>query len=121
VILAAQENQPSNIIQALDKVARTGAVRCSAAQVVEILKATGSPDLFSPELDSDRKKPRDPVTTDLLGALLAVSTCSALQPTQPLPLVSPGCTANFGGNCSSQRFNGPGPVNGGARLLVGPN
>ena len=48
-------------------------MRCSGAQVVEILKATGSPDLFSPELDSDRKKPRDPVTTDLLGALLAVS------------------------------------------------
>jgi len=58
LILAAQENQPSYIIQALDK-------------VVDILKTSGSPDLFSPELDAERKRHRDPVTTDLLGALLA--------------------------------------------------
>jgi len=61
LILAAQENQPSNIIQALDK-------------VVDILKTSGSPDLFSPELDAERKRHRDPVTTDLLGALLAQGT-----------------------------------------------
>jgi len=61
LILAAQENQPSYIIQALDK-------------VVDILKTSGSPDLFSPELDAERKRHRDPVTTDLLGALLAQGT-----------------------------------------------
>lgn len=44
-------------------------------QVVEILQTTaaGSSDLFSPELDKERKQRRtDPVATDLLGALLAV-------------------------------------------------
>jgi len=61
LILAAQENQPNYIIQALDK-------------VVDILKSSGSPDLFSPELDAERKRQRDPVTTDLLGALLAQGT-----------------------------------------------
>lgn len=61
IILAAQENQPSYIAQALDK-------------VVDILKTSGSPDLFSPELEYERKKHnRDAVTTDLLGALLANS------------------------------------------------
>ena len=39
---------------------------------MDILKTSGSPDLFSPELESERRKQRDPVTTDLLGALLAV-------------------------------------------------
>jgi len=62
IILAAQENQPSYIAQALDK-------------VVDILKTSGSPDLFSPELEYERKKHgRDPDPgLDLLGALLANS------------------------------------------------
>jgi len=63
IILAAQENQPSYIAQALDK-------------VVDILKTSGSPDLFSPELEYERKKHgRDPDPgLDLLGALLAQGT-----------------------------------------------
>lgn len=66
IILAAQENQPSYIAQALDK-------------VVDILKTSGSPDLFSPELEYERKKHgRDPDPgLDLLGALLANSGCRA--------------------------------------------
>jgi high affinity cAMP-specific and IBMX-insensitive 3',5'-cyclic phosphodiesterase 8 len=62
IILAAQENQPSYIAQALNK-------------VVDILKTSGSPDLFSPELEYERKKHgRDPDPgLDLLGALLANS------------------------------------------------
>ena len=49
---------------------------CSSGcvQVVDILKTSGSPDLFSPELEYERKKHgRDPDPgLDLLGALLAV-------------------------------------------------
>jgi len=70
LILAAQENQPSYIIQALDK-------------VVDILKTSGSPDLFSPELDAERKRHRDPVTTDLLGALLADPGGRGVAPRRP--------------------------------------
>jgi len=57
IILAAQENQPVYIAQALDK-------------VVEILKSSGSSELFNPDVDKDRRR-HDPVTKDLLGALLA--------------------------------------------------
>jgi high affinity cAMP-specific and IBMX-insensitive 3',5'-cyclic phosphodiesterase 8 len=70
LIVAAQENQPSYIIQALDK-------------VVDILKTSGSPDLFSPELDAERKRHRDPVTTDLLGALLADPGGRGVAPRRP--------------------------------------
>lgn len=38
------------------------------------MQANSSIDLFSPELEKERqKRSADPVTTDLLGALLAVS------------------------------------------------
>ena len=58
IILAAQENQPSYIVQALDK-------------VVEILRMSGNADFFSPEMDTVKYKDSDP-GLDLLGALLAV-------------------------------------------------
>ena len=78
IILAAQENQPSYIVQALDKVFRNNlslitiviALNCRV-QVVDILKTSGNADLFSPEMDSMRHKDPDP-GLDLLGALLAV-------------------------------------------------
>ena len=41
-------------------------------QVVEILKSSGSSELFNPDVDKDRRR-HDPVTKDLLGALLAVT------------------------------------------------
>jgi len=81
LILAAQENQPSNIIQALDK-------------VVDILKTSGSPDLFSPELDAERKRHRDPVTTDLLGALLADPGGRGVAPRRPSVEKVQGLTSN---------------------------
>lgn len=59
IILAAQENQPSYIVQALDK-------------VVEILRMSGNADFFSPEMDTVKYKDSDP-GLDLLGALLASS------------------------------------------------
>jgi len=59
IILAAQENQPSYVVQALDK-------------VVDILKLSGNADFFSPEMDVIRYKDSDP-GLDLLGALLASS------------------------------------------------
>lgn len=66
IILSARENSPIYVAQALDK-------------VVEILQTTGATDLFSPELDKERQKRlADPVTTDLLGALLSNSTRDAL-------------------------------------------
>ncbi|XP_059082020.1 high affinity cAMP-specific and IBMX-insensitive 3',5'-cyclic phosphodiesterase 8A-like isoform X2 [Tigriopus californicus] len=58
IILAAQENSPLYIAQALDR-------------VLDILQATDSINLFSPEVERERKKKTDAVTTDLLGALLA--------------------------------------------------
>ena len=75
IILAAQENQPSYIVHALDKVERVVVVVLCllyrSVQVVDILKTSGNADLFSPEMDSMRHKDPDP-GLDLLGALLAV-------------------------------------------------
>ena len=43
-------------------------------QVVEILKASASSELFNPELETNKgRRGQDLVTKDLLGALLAVS------------------------------------------------
>lgn len=43
-------------------------------QVLDVLQNISSGDLFLPELDDERKlKAADPVTTDLLEALLSVS------------------------------------------------
>ena len=54
-------------------------------QVVQILRTSGSPDLYSPEIESERRKAHDPVTTDLLGALLAVRSVSFFHPIVLLP------------------------------------
>ena len=46
-----------------------------ALQVLEIIQTHTSIDLFNPELEKEKqKRTTDPVTTDLLGALLSVST-----------------------------------------------
>lgn len=42
-------------------------------QVLEILQSADSANLFSPEVNQERKRHTDAVTTDLLGALLSVS------------------------------------------------
>ena len=84
IILAAQENQPSYIVQALDKVSISSLklllknlkfspfLFSVSVQVVDILSTSGAVDLFSPEMDSMVHKDPDP-GLDLLGALLAVS------------------------------------------------
>lgn len=82
IILAAQENQPSYIAQALDK-------------VVDILKTSGSPDLFSPELEYERKKHRDPDPgLDLLGALLANSGARGVSNTPRRPSSDKGVSVS---------------------------
>ncbi|XP_023340227.1 high affinity cAMP-specific and IBMX-insensitive 3',5'-cyclic phosphodiesterase 8A isoform X3 [Eurytemora carolleeae] len=61
IILAAQENQPLYIAQALDK-------------VVDILKSSGSSELFNPDVEEEdgrTGRSHDLVTKDLFGALLA--------------------------------------------------
>ncbi len=79
IILAAQENSPQYIAQALDKVSFPGCVcrkflsHLPSLQVLDILQTTDSINLFSPEVERERKKHTDAVTTDLLGALLSVS------------------------------------------------
>ena len=46
-----------------------------AFQVLEIIQTHTSIDLFNPELEKEKqKRTADPVTTDLLGALLSVSS-----------------------------------------------
>ncbi len=83
IILAAQENSPQYIAQALDKVitAISAAISqheknptfsLSTPQVLDILQTTDSINLFSPEVEREKRKRTDAVTTDLLGALLAV-------------------------------------------------
>ena len=83
IILAAQENQPSYIVQALDKVDIYFVVCIISThlyfylrQVVDILKMSGNDELFSPEMDVIKYRDSDP-GLDLLGALLAVSQPAA--------------------------------------------
>ena len=42
-------------------------------QVLEILQSADATNLYSPEVEREKKKQTNAVTTDLLGALLAVS------------------------------------------------
>lgn len=66
ILMSARESSPLYIAQALDK-------------VLEIIHTNSSMDLFTPELEKERQKRyEDPVTTDLLGALLSNSTRDAL-------------------------------------------
>jgi hypothetical protein len=61
LILAAKENCPPYVAAALDK-------------VCDILQSSDAVNLFSPEVDTERRRRTDAVATDLLGALLAVRT-----------------------------------------------
>jgi len=82
ILMSAKENSPLYVAQALDK-------------VLDILQANSSNDLFTPELDKERtKKLVDPVTTDLLGALLQNSTRDALHQRRG--------SSEIGGGSSSQ-------------------
>ena len=51
-----------------------------AFQVLEIIQTHTSIDLFNPELEKEKqKRTADPVTTDLLGALLSVRSLNLSQ------------------------------------------
>ena len=43
------------------------------SQVLEILQSADATNLYSPEVEREKRKQTNAVTTDLLGALLAVS------------------------------------------------
>ena len=43
-------------------------------QVLEILQSADATNLYSPEVEREKRKQTNAVTTDLLGALLAVSS-----------------------------------------------
>ena len=84
IITAAQESSPNHVSQALDKVKPRGAfilnwffLRCHCThqslcllQVLDILRST---ELFAPHVAEVKGRNEDPVTTDLVGALLLVS------------------------------------------------
>jgi len=71
-------NKVINIIQSAQKIAPTY-LRTALDDVMEILQTSNSTELFAPELEDERKlKTADPVTNDLLGALLSNSTRDAV-------------------------------------------
>ena len=51
---------------------RANASTCRS-QVLEILQSADATNLYSPEVEREKRKQTNAVTTDLLGALLAVS------------------------------------------------
>ena len=84
IITAAQESSPNYISQALDKVFQLldgsslsiyiyisgfNTITC-ITQVLDILRST---ELFAPHVAEVKGRNEDPVTTDLVGALLLVS------------------------------------------------
>jgi len=98
ILMSARESSPLYIAQALDK-------------VLDIIHTNSSIDLFTPELEKERQKRlEDPVTTDLLGALLSNSTRDALHQRRSSNELNSGVAALAATRSASISVTGSGHV-----------